>query len=186
MIEIGNNTPSLDKFQAGDTMRQSLCFYKLALTLKEHMMGMSKLHSRVRKWHKQDFIHSSGIVSHSKNISKCPIFSCVLWLSLKPSQFVFHLPFISWATVPTTGTLGTVHQQRLLTLPVLTWSSAAPKESSKKPGQLLFQHKCNRYLRDKAVNRKFPKPHWAGRNFPPQKFSSFSCIYSVSICSAHE
>lgn len=99
MIEIGNNTLSLDKFQAWDTMRQSLCFYKLGLTLKEHMMAMSKLHSQVRK-HRQDFIHSSGIVSHSKNISKCPIFSCVFWLSLKPSQFVFHLSFISWATLP--------------------------------------------------------------------------------------
>lgn len=128
-------------------------------------MGMSKLHSRVRKCHSQDFVHSpSVIVSHCKNISKCVIFSRVICLSLKPSQFVSHLPFISWATLPTIATLGTVQQQRLLTLPALTWSGPAPKESSRKPDQVLFQHNCNRYLREKAVNKKLPKPLWAGHS----------------------
>lgn len=137
-------------------MRQSLC-YKLVLSLKEHMMGMSKLLSWVRKFHSQDFIHSpSVIVSHCRNISKCLIFSCVIWLSLEPSQFVSSLPFISWATLPTIAILGTVQQQRLLTLPALTWSGPAPKESSRKPDQLLFQQNWNRYLRDKAVRKDFP------------------------------
>lgn len=158
-----------------------------SLTLKEHMMGMSKLHSWIRKCHSQDFIHSpGGIVSHCKNISKCLLLLCVIWLSLKPPQFVSHLPFISWATLPTIAALATVYRQRLLTLPALTWSGLAPKESSTKPEQLLFQHNCNRCLRDKSVNKNLPKPHWDGQNFAPQKFSSFSCTYSVSLCSAHK